>query len=86
MTQALAAALGPSNINVNSIGPGYTATEASLGQNGSDKIFDGVIAAQCLKRREEPRDLPGTAVFLASSDSDFITGQYILVDGGHFMN
>jgi 3-oxoacyl-[acyl-carrier protein] reductase len=83
LTQALAAALGPLGINVNSIGPGYTATEASLGQPGSDKIFEGVVSGQYLKRRQEPVDVVGTAVFLASQDSDFITGQCIFVDGGH---
>lgn len=83
MTQSLAAALGPSGINVNAIGPGFTATESSLSKSGSDKIFEGVIAAQCLKRRQEPADVLGTAVFLASKDSDFITGQLIIVDGGH---
>ncbi|GAI46343.1 unnamed protein product, partial [marine sediment metagenome] len=72
LTQSLAAALGPSGINVNTIGPGYTATEASLRQAGSEKLFEGVVAAQCLKRREEPADVAGTAVFLASKDSDFI--------------
>jgi NAD(P)-dependent dehydrogenase (short-subunit alcohol dehydrogenase family) len=81
-TQCLARALGPSGINVNSIGPGFTATEASLGQSGSDEAFKATIEAQCLKRREEPDDLPGTAVFLASEDADFITGQYIVVNGG----
>jgi len=85
LTQSLAAALGPSGINVNTIAPGYTATEASLSQSGSEKLFEGVIAAQCLKRREEPEDVVGTAVFLASKDSDFITGQLIIVDGGHVM-
>ncbi len=82
LTQCLARALGPSGINVNSIAPGYTATEASLGQQGSSEAFKATIETQCLKRREEPTDLPGTAVFLASSDSDFITGQYIVVNGG----
>ncbi len=82
LTQCLARALGPSGINVNSIGPGYTATEASLGQSTSGDTFKATIDAQCLKRREEPTDLVGTAVFLASADSDFITGQYIVVNGG----
>ena len=85
LTQCLARALGPSGINVNSIAPGYTATEASLGQEGSNEAFKTTIEAQSLKRREEPTDLPGTAVFLASSDSDFITGQYIVVNGGTVM-
>jgi 3-oxoacyl-[acyl-carrier protein] reductase len=85
LTQCLARALGPSGINVNAIAPGYTATEASLGQGGSEKTFENVIAAQCLKRREEPADVVGTALFLASKDSDFITGQFIVVDGGAVM-
>ena len=85
LTQALARALGPSGVNVNSIGPGFTATEASLGQDGNKASFDGTIAGQAIKRREEPSDLPGTAVFLASADSDFITGHFITVNGGHTM-
>ena len=82
LTQCLARALGPSGINVNSIGPGFTATEASLGQDGNEAAFKPTIDAQCLKRREEPADLPGTAVFLASADADFITGHFIVVNGG----
>jgi 3-oxoacyl-[acyl-carrier protein] reductase len=82
LTQALARALGPSGINVNCIGPGFTATEASLGQDGNKAAFDATIEMQCIKRREEPSDLVGTAVFLASPDSDFITGHYIVVNGG----
>ena len=85
LTQALARALGPSGINVNSIAPGFTATEASLGQDGNTQSFEATINLQCLKRREEPSDLPGAAVFLASSDSDFVTGHYIVVNGGSVM-
>ena len=85
MTQSLAAALGPSGINVNSIAPGYTATEASVSQDGSEQLFASVIEAQAIKRREEPEDLTGTALFLASKDSDFVTGQMIVADGGHVM-
>jgi 3-oxoacyl-[acyl-carrier protein] reductase len=85
LTQVLARALGPSGINVNSIGPGLTATEASLGEDGNDAAFQTTIDLQALKRREEPDDLPGAAVFLASSDSDFITGHYLVVNGGSAM-
>jgi 3-oxoacyl-[acyl-carrier protein] reductase len=85
LTQCLARALGPSGINVNSIAPGYTATEASLGQQTSADTFKATIEAQCLKRREEPTDLVGAAVFLASADSDFVTGQYLVVNGGSVM-
>jgi 3-oxoacyl-[acyl-carrier protein] reductase len=85
LTHSLARALGPSGINVNAIAPGYTASEASLTQQGSEKRFDIVISERSLKRREEPTDLVGTAVFLASSDSDFMTGQVLYVDGGIVM-
>ena len=85
LTQGLARALGPSNINVNAIAPGRTATEASMMGEGSQKAFEETIGIQALKRREEPADLAGTAVFLASKDADFITGQIIFVDGGAVM-
>ena len=85
LTQSLARALGPSNINVNAIAPGRTATESSLLGDDSDNAFEETIAIQALKRREEPVDLVGAAVFLASKDSDFITGQVIIVDGGAVM-
>jgi NAD(P)-dependent dehydrogenase (short-subunit alcohol dehydrogenase family) len=85
MSQCLANALGPSGINVNAIGPGFTASEASIAQEGSAALFENVVAAQPIKRREEPEDILGTAVFLASQESDFITGQLILVNGGHIM-
>ena len=41
-----------------------------------------MLRAQCIKRPEEPRDLVGTVVFLASDDAAFITGQTITVNGG----
>jgi NAD(P)-dependent dehydrogenase (short-subunit alcohol dehydrogenase family) len=85
MTQSLAAALGPHGINVNAVAPGYTATEASLGQEGSEKLFENVVAAQLIKRREEPEDVAGAVVFLASAESDLITGQTIMVNGGHLV-
>lgn len=85
MTQSLAAALGPHGINVNAVAPGYTATEASIGQEGSERLFKSVVAAQMIKRREEPEDVAGAVVFLASAESDLITGQTIVIDGGHVM-
>lgn len=81
LTQTLARILGPSGVCVNAIAPGLTATESALQQTGKE-AFDATIAIQCIKRREEPEDLEGTAVFLASSASDFITGQVIMVNGG----
>jgi 3-oxoacyl-[acyl-carrier protein] reductase len=85
MTHSLAAALGPHGINVNAVAPGYTATEASIGQEGSEKLFESVVAAQLIKRREEPEDVAGAVVFLASAESDLITGQTIMINGGHLV-
>ncbi|MFC1920211.1 SDR family NAD(P)-dependent oxidoreductase [Chloroflexota bacterium] len=85
LTQCMARALGPSGITVNSIAPGLVATEASLVKTGIEDIFVNVIAAQSIKRRSEASDIVGTAVFLASKEADFISGQYIVVDGGSVM-
>ena len=84
-THAMARALGGSGINVNAIAPGYTTTEASLGQRDSDGTFKLATSEQSLQRREDPKDLLGAAVFLASADSDFMTGQVLYVDGGTVM-
>lgn len=86
MTKALARALGRYNIDVNCISPGYTLSEASLEMPGRTPEGDeALIRARALRRHQYPEDLVGTAVFLASEDSDFITGQVITVDGGEVM-
>ena len=85
LTHALARELGQFGINVNAIGPGFTATEASLSQQDSDQIFKFATSEQSMQRREQASDLVGTAVFLASAESDFISGQVIFVDGGTVM-
>ena len=84
LTQTLARVLGPSGVCVNAIAPGLTATESAVQQTARE-AFEATLALQSIKRREEPADLEGTAVFLASSASDFITGQVIIVDGGALM-
>ena len=85
LTHALAHALGKSNINVNAVAPGFTATEASLDMTGGGASFDAAASGQSIPRREEPEDLVGATLFLASADSDFISGQVIYVDGGTVM-
>ena len=85
LTHALAHALGKSNINVNAVAPGFTATEASIDMTGGGASFDAAASGQSIPRREEPEDLVGATLFLASSDSDFISGQVIFVDGGTVM-
>lgn len=86
-TRCMARELGTYRINVNSLAPGYTHSEASkeIQRNRQDGGMDPeqiVMQRRCLKRSENPEDLVGTAIFLASDMSDFITGQLILCDGG----
>jgi len=85
LTKALARALGRYGINVNCISPGYTLSEASLEMPGKVADEEQALRSRCFRRHEYPEDLVGTAVFLASEDSDFITGQIISVDGGEAM-
>jgi 3-oxoacyl-[acyl-carrier protein] reductase len=83
LTRALAVELGPHGICVNAVAPGFTDTEASRSLADVAK-YD--TSRTPLRRLETPEDLVGTVVFLASDESDFITGQTILVDGGRAMH
>lgn len=78
LTRTLARELGPDGIRVNNIAPGYTITTEENRSAAS-------TASRPLRRAETPEDLVGTAAFLAGPDSDFITGQTIVVDGGSHM-
>jgi 3-oxoacyl-[acyl-carrier protein] reductase len=81
MTRALASELGPDGVNVNAVTPGATQTEIPR-RSVTPEQAEKIIAGQAIKRREVPADVVGTVAFLASPDSDFITGQTINVDGG----
>jgi NAD(P)-dependent dehydrogenase (short-subunit alcohol dehydrogenase family) len=79
ITRSLAREVGEYGICVNAIAPGLVEHE---GQNAPKILTDLQLKARSIKRLETPEDLFGTVVFLASSDSDFMTGQTIVVDGG----
>jgi NAD(P)-dependent dehydrogenase (short-subunit alcohol dehydrogenase family) len=82
-TRALAREVGDSGIAVNAIAPGLTASEAvRKSPMYPEEYLKAMAGGRCFKRLEVPEDLTGTAVFLASDDSDFISGQTINVDGG----
>jgi NAD(P)-dependent dehydrogenase (short-subunit alcohol dehydrogenase family) len=86
-TRALAREVGEDGICVNTIVPGYTETEI-LKEKPQDpeEFIKATVAGRCFKRVETPEDLTGTIAFLASDESDFITGQAIVVDGGSAFN
>ncbi len=84
-TRALAREVGDYTINVNCIAPGSTLSEDP---DNKEALANRniVIPLRAFKRLQYPEDVVGTAVFLASADSDFITGQTIVVNGGIFMH
>lgn len=83
LTRSLSVELGQYNINVNSIAPGSTLS-SGIGDRETLAMSEKIAQGRSLKRVEYPEDLVGAAVFFASSDSDFITGQTLLIDGGDY--
>jgi 3-oxoacyl-[acyl-carrier protein] reductase len=80
-TRTLAAELGPDNITVNCVAPGSTLSEENPDEQ--TVAFRTLAAAsRTLPRLQKPEDLVGAIAFFASPDSDFITGQTLVVDGG----
>jgi meso-butanediol dehydrogenase/(S,S)-butanediol dehydrogenase/diacetyl reductase len=89
LTQAGARALAPHGITVNAFAPGVVATplwvklDADLEKMGAlDAGFDSMAADILLGRPAQPEDIAPTAIYLASADSDYITGQVIPIEGG----
>lgn len=83
MTRSLARELGPYDVTVNAVAPGYTFHDDHA--NWSETRNEQVIGARCLQRTQTPPDISGVVLFLASGDGDFLTGQTIVVDGGEVM-
>jgi 3-oxoacyl-[acyl-carrier protein] reductase len=85
LTRVMARQLGPWGINVNCMTPGSTMSEEAVTEDVL-KRREGSVDKRCFKRVETPADIVGTALFLAGPDSDFITGQLIVVEGGGIMH
>ena len=84
-TRALAREVGDAGIRVNALAPGLTMSEEVAGKQQWAAIKDANAATRAIKRDETPEDLIGTMLFLCSSDSDFVTGQTLVCDGGSVM-
>lgn len=83
LTRSLAHELGPDNITVNAISPGFTLTENLLqNRTYTDAVRESAVKLRAIPREAHPPDLVGAVVFLASEDAGFITGQILAVDGG----
>ena len=73
------------NIQVNAIAPGWFSTDMSAPafEGGNDKLADRLLRDIPARRRGRPEEIGPLAVYLASSASDFMTGQTVYLDGGH---
>jgi 3-oxoacyl-[acyl-carrier protein] reductase len=81
LTRVLAKELGSRKIRVNSVNPGFTATEGTAGHMESE-IAKGFLANTPLGRAGRPSDIAAAVAFLASDDASWITGEVLFVTGG----
>lgn len=83
ITRSLAAELGPRNIRVNAIRPGMVETEGTHAAGIEESDMKKQVQAQTpLGRLGQPDDIAGAAVFLASTDSSWVTGETLVISGG----
>jgi len=83
LTRSVARECGDDGIRCNCLAPGLTMSENVRSNPAwAEAIVKANIASRCIKREATPDDLLGTLVFLAAADSDFMTGQTVVVDGG----
>ena len=81
MTKTLAAELGPSNILVNAVSPGFVETDMTASAFSAEEIRD--LSAQVpLKRFAQPEEIAKVVLFLSSDQNTYLTGQNVVVDGG----
>ena len=84
LTRSSAVELGPKNINVNAVAPGYVRT-TRLTEGVSSEILDHARERSALGRLGDPRDVAGVVLFLCSEAARHITGAIITVDGGYVL-
>ena len=83
MTKGLAKECGPHGVRVNVIAPGFVITDAT--RNRPLEWQQSFLKARAISREQRPDDLVGTTLYLLSDLSGFVSGQTIVVDGGHIM-
>ena len=82
LTRSLARELGPDNIRVNALMPGWVLTDKQLEMWATPEDLAAHLQRQCLKEHLKPQDVVDATLFLASQTSRMITGQALVVDGG----
>jgi len=82
LTKSMAIELAPHNIQVNAIAPGWIETDMTVPVH-TMPLNDEILARTPAGRWGQPEEIAGTAVYLASRASDFVTGTTIRVDGGY---
>ncbi|MDB5796570.1 MAG: 3-oxoacyl-ACP reductase [Paucimonas sp.] len=86
-SRALAREVGGDGIRVNTLAPGLVMSENVLANPAwKGAVVDNNVASRAIKRDATPEDMCGTMIYLCSSDSDFVTGQVLVVDGGSVMH
>jgi 3-oxoacyl-[acyl-carrier protein] reductase len=85
MTRNLARELGPFNIKVNAVAPGYTLSESTVASDKMQAVEPLILKSQCISLKQQPEDVSGTVLFLCSPESRSITGQSFVVNCGAIM-
>jgi NAD(P)-dependent dehydrogenase (short-subunit alcohol dehydrogenase family) len=85
LTRALARELGSDNITVNAVAPGLVSNESTRQINVEDYI-EQAATTRSIQRAMAPEDLVGAVLFLSSPESNFVSGQTFVVDGGGVMS
>ena len=85
LTKRFALELGPHGVTVNAVLPGFTKTDMTLGakdEAARQAVFEKIAGMSMLRRVGEPEDIAGVVAFLCSDAASFMTGQFLLADGG----
>jgi 3-oxoacyl-[acyl-carrier protein] reductase len=82
LTKSLAVELAKDNILVNSVGPGFTSTELTIGTNTQEEL-EKIASVIPVKRMAKPIEIANLVLFLASDLNSYVTGQNIIIDGGY---